>query len=58
MSAPAAAQEATNIVLVHGAFADGSGWRGVYEPEAVCYEETSGRFRSEYKRRVRIVSRS
>ncbi len=22
---------ATNVVLVHGAFADGSGWRGVYE---------------------------
>ena len=35
-----------------------AGWRGVYEPEAICYEETSGRFRSEYKRRVRIVSRS
>ena len=24
-------QEVRNIVLVHGAFADGSGWRGVYE---------------------------
>jgi len=35
-----------------------AGWRGVYEPEAVCFEETSGRFKSEYKRRVRIVSRS
>jgi cellulose synthase/poly-beta-1,6-N-acetylglucosamine synthase-like glycosyltransferase len=35
-----------------------AGWRGVYEPEAVCWEETSGRFKSEYKRRVRIVSRS
>jgi cellulose synthase/poly-beta-1,6-N-acetylglucosamine synthase-like glycosyltransferase len=35
-----------------------AGWRGIYEPEAVCYEETSGRFKSEYKRRVRIVSRS
>jgi len=35
-----------------------AGWRGVYEPQAICYEETSGRFRSEYKRRVRIVSRS
>jgi cellulose synthase/poly-beta-1,6-N-acetylglucosamine synthase-like glycosyltransferase len=35
-----------------------AGWRGVYEPEAICYEETSGRFKSEYKRRVRIVSRS
>jgi cellulose synthase/poly-beta-1,6-N-acetylglucosamine synthase-like glycosyltransferase len=35
-----------------------AGWRGVYEPAAVCYEETSGGFKSEYKRRVRIVSRS
>ncbi|GAA0898548.1 alpha/beta hydrolase [Virgisporangium ochraceum] len=25
------AQEIRNIVLVHGAFADGSGWRGVYD---------------------------
>jgi pimeloyl-ACP methyl ester carboxylesterase len=24
-------QAVTNVVLVHGAFADGSGWRGVYE---------------------------
>jgi pimeloyl-ACP methyl ester carboxylesterase len=24
-------QTVTNVVLVHGAFADGSGWRGVYE---------------------------
>ena len=36
----------------------GAGWRGVYEPEAVCYEETAGNARREYKRRVRIVSRS
>ena len=35
-----------------------AGWRGVYEPRAICYEETSGRFKSEYRRRVRIVSRS
>ena len=35
-----------------------AGWRGVYEPQAVCYEATSGRFKSEYRRRVRIVSRS
>jgi pimeloyl-ACP methyl ester carboxylesterase len=27
----AAAQKANNIVLVHGAFADGSGWEGVYQ---------------------------
>ena len=26
-----AGQEVKNVVLVHGAFADGSGWRGVYD---------------------------
>jgi cellulose synthase/poly-beta-1,6-N-acetylglucosamine synthase-like glycosyltransferase len=35
-----------------------AGWRGVYEPEAVCYEETAGAVGSEFRRRVRIVSRS
>jgi cellulose synthase/poly-beta-1,6-N-acetylglucosamine synthase-like glycosyltransferase len=35
-----------------------AGWRSVYEPEAVCYEETAAGIRREYKRRVRIVSRS
>jgi cellulose synthase/poly-beta-1,6-N-acetylglucosamine synthase-like glycosyltransferase len=35
-----------------------AGWRNVYEPEAVCFEETAGEFRREYRRRVRIVSRS
>ena len=35
-----------------------AGWRAVYEPEAVCYEETAGGTRTEYRRRVRIVSRS
>ena len=35
-----------------------AGWRVVYEPEAVCYEATAGSMRSEYRRRVRIVSRS
>ena len=35
-----------------------AGWRGVYEPEAICYEDTAGKVKSEYKRRVRIVSRS
>lgn len=35
-----------------------AGWRGVYEPEAICYEETAGGAHREYKRRVRIVSRS
>jgi cellulose synthase/poly-beta-1,6-N-acetylglucosamine synthase-like glycosyltransferase len=35
-----------------------AGWRAVYEPDAVCYEETAGDTKSEYRRRVRIVSRS
>jgi cellulose synthase/poly-beta-1,6-N-acetylglucosamine synthase-like glycosyltransferase len=35
-----------------------AGWRAVYEPEAICFEETAGAVRSEYRRRVRIVSRS
>ena len=35
-----------------------AGWRAVYEPEAICYEDTTGAVRSEYRRRVRIVSRS
>jgi cellulose synthase/poly-beta-1,6-N-acetylglucosamine synthase-like glycosyltransferase len=34
------------------------GWRAVYEPLAVCFEETAGGVRSEYRRRIRIVSRS
>ena len=34
------------------------GWRAVYEPEAICHEETAGGIRREYRRRVRIVSRS
>ena len=35
-----------------------AGWRAVYEPEAVCYEETAGGTGREWRRRVRIVSRS
>jgi len=35
-----------------------AGWRGVYEPAAVCYEATAGATGKEYRRRVRIVSRS
>jgi cellulose synthase/poly-beta-1,6-N-acetylglucosamine synthase-like glycosyltransferase len=35
-----------------------AGWRAVYEPEAVCHEETAGRVGREFNRRVRIVSRS
>lgn len=36
----------------------GMGWRTIYEPDAVCYEETAGRVGTEYRRRIRIVSRS
>jgi len=36
----------------------GAGWRGVYEPEAICYEATAGDMHAEFRRRVRIVSRS
>ncbi len=36
----------------------GAGWRGVYEPEAICHEETAAGIRREWKRRVRIISRS
>lgn len=35
-----------------------AGWRGVYEPDAVCYESTAGETGKEYRRRVRIISRS
>jgi cellulose synthase/poly-beta-1,6-N-acetylglucosamine synthase-like glycosyltransferase len=35
-----------------------AGWRGVYEPEAICFEDTAGSIGHEYRRRVRIVSRS
>lgn len=31
LATPVSAAEVRNIVLVHGAFADGSGWRGVYD---------------------------
>lgn len=34
------------------------GYRNVYEPDAVAFEEVAGGFTSEYRRRVRIVSRS
>lgn len=34
------------------------GYRAVYEPEAICFEETAGRMGREFRRRVRIVSRS
>lgn len=35
-----------------------AGWRATYEPMATCSEETAGDTRLEYRRRVRIVSRS
>ena len=35
-----------------------AGWRAVYEPDAICYEDTAGTVGREYQRRVRIVSRS
>lgn len=34
------------------------GYRGVYEPEAICYEDAGDSFRKEFRRKVRIVSRS
>ncbi len=34
------------------------GYRGVFEPKAICYEETAGDFDKEYKRKKRIVNRS
>lgn len=35
-----------------------AGWRAVYEPEAISYEQTAGGVGQEYRRRIRIVSRS
>jgi cellulose synthase/poly-beta-1,6-N-acetylglucosamine synthase-like glycosyltransferase len=34
------------------------GYRGVYEPEAVCYEEAGESFQKEFHRKARIVGRS
>jgi cellulose synthase/poly-beta-1,6-N-acetylglucosamine synthase-like glycosyltransferase len=34
------------------------GYRGIFEPLAVCYEEAAGSFKKEFRRRVRIISRS
>jgi len=34
------------------------GYRGVYEPGAICYEDTAGDFRREFSRKRRIVNRS
>ena len=35
-----------------------AGYRCVYEPNAVSYEETAGEFGKEYRRKVRIVNRA
>lgn len=35
-----------------------AGYRCVYEPEALSYEETAGAFAKEYRRKVRIVNRA
>jgi cellulose synthase/poly-beta-1,6-N-acetylglucosamine synthase-like glycosyltransferase len=35
-----------------------AGWRAIYVPEARGFEETAGRMTTEWRRRVRIVSRS
>jgi cellulose synthase/poly-beta-1,6-N-acetylglucosamine synthase-like glycosyltransferase len=34
------------------------GYRGVFDPEAVCYGRTADSFRGEFRRKVRIVNRS
>lgn len=34
------------------------GFRGIYEPGAVCYEDAAGTFEKEFKRKVRIVNRA
>lgn len=34
------------------------GYRGIFEPDAVCWEDTAGSFGKEFKRKTRIVNRS
>lgn len=34
------------------------GYRGIFEPSAICQEETAGEFDKEFKRKTRIVNRS
>ena len=34
------------------------GFRGIYEPEAICYERTASSFGGEFRRKIRIVNRS
>ncbi|MCA9138939.1 MAG: glycosyltransferase family 2 protein [Planctomycetales bacterium] len=35
-----------------------AGYRGVFEPEAFCYEESAPNFAGEFRRKIRIVNRS
>ena len=35
-----------------------SGYRGIYQPSAICYEEAAGEFEKEFQRKTRIVNRS
>jgi len=34
------------------------GYRGLFDPEVICYEETADTFSQEFRRKVRIVSRA
>ncbi|QDU36084.1 Beta-monoglucosyldiacylglycerol synthase [Maioricimonas rarisocia] len=34
------------------------GYRGIFDPEAVCYEQTADDFQGEFRRKIRIVNRS
>jgi len=34
------------------------GYRGIYDPEAVCWEEAAGTYAGEFRRKIRIVNRS
>ena len=34
------------------------GYKGIYEPAAICYEKAAGTFSKEFKRKARIVNRS
>lgn len=34
------------------------GYRGIFDPEALCYEHTADTFQGEFRRKVRIVNRS
>jgi cellulose synthase/poly-beta-1,6-N-acetylglucosamine synthase-like glycosyltransferase len=35
-----------------------AGYKGIYEPEAICHEDSAGDFYSEFRRKRRIVNRS